>query len=120
MSSTDVRIVVCVSCREAGDPENRPGARFLDALRRRLAERNIDIPTEAAECLAVCKRPATIALAGRGKWTYVLGDLTTETGVDELIDSALRFGESENGIVAWKDRPACFRKGVVSRTPPLS
>ncbi|WP_363350234.1 DUF1636 domain-containing protein [Methylocystis echinoides] len=119
MSSTDVRIVVCVSCRDAGDPNIQPGARFLDALRKRLAERNLAIPTEAVECLAVCKRPATVALAALGKWTYVIGDLNPETSVDDLIESALRFGESENGIVAWKDRPTCFRKGVVSRTPPL-
>ncbi len=119
MSSKDVRIVVCVSCRDAADPDSRPGARLLDALRVRLAERNLDIPTEAVECLAVCKRPATIALAARGKWTYVIGDLDPQTGVDDLIESALRFSESENGIVAWKDRPACFRRGVVSRTPPL-
>ncbi len=120
MTIRDVRIVVCVSCRDAGEPESRPGARFLDALRQRLAERNLEVATEAVECLAVCKRPATIALAGQGKWTYVLGDLKTDAAVDELIESALRFGESENGIVAWKDRPTCFRKGVVSRTPPLS
>ncbi|MEK4032674.1 DUF1636 domain-containing protein [Methylocystis sp. IM2] len=98
---------------------SRPGARLLDALRHRLAERNLEIPTEPVECLAVCKRPATIALAAQGKWTYVIGDLDPQAGVDDLIDSALRFGESENGIVAWKDRPICFRKGVVSRTPPL-
>ncbi|MEK8091491.1 DUF1636 domain-containing protein [Methylocystis sp. IM3] len=119
MSRKDVRIVVCVSCRDGAEPDSRPGARLLDALRHRLAERNLEIPTEPVECLAVCKRPATIALAAQGKWTYVIGDLDPQAGVDDLIDSALRFGESENGIVAWKDRPICFRKGVVSRTPPL-
>ncbi len=119
MSNTDVRIVVCVSCREAGDPEAKPGAKFLETLRERLAQRGLSIQAEPVECLAVCKRPATVALAAPGKWTYVLGDIRLETGVDELIDSALRFAESANGVVAWKDRPACFRKGVVSRTPPL-
>ncbi|MGE5387300.1 MAG: DUF1636 family protein [Hyphomicrobiales bacterium] len=118
MSKNDVRIVVCVSCRDAADPERRPGAAFLDALRGRVAERGLDLAADAVECLAVCKRPATIALAAPNKWTYVIGDLA-ETSVDDVIDSALRFGESENGIVAWKDRPSCFRKGVVSRTPPL-
>ncbi len=118
MSKSDVRIVVCVSCRDAADPERRPGAAFIDALRARLAERDLDLCAEAVECLAVCKRPATIALAAQGKWTYVIGDLA-ETSVDDVIDSALRFGESENGIVAWKDRPTCFRKGVISRTPPI-
>jgi predicted metal-binding protein len=114
-----VTIFVCVSCRSGGDPESRPGAVFLDVLRARMAERNLPIPVETVECLAVCKRPTTVALAGAGKWTYVVGDLDIETHVDDVIDSALRFGESANGIVAWKDRPVCFRKGVISRTPPL-
>jgi predicted metal-binding protein len=120
VSDKGVTIFVCVSCRDGGDPERRPGVALIDAVRARLAERNLPFRAESVECLAVCKRPATVALAGQGKWTYVLGDLALETDVDELIDSALRFAESENGIVAWKDRPACFKKGVISRTPPVS
>lgn len=119
MSDLPVRIVVCVACRDALDAERRPGAAFLDALRARLAERNLDIATEPVDCFAVCKRPATVALAARGKWTYVIGDLDAQTHIDDLIDSALHYSAAENGIVAWKDRPICFRKGVVSRTPPL-
>jgi len=120
VSKNSVRIVVCTACRDGADAEARPGARFLDALRARLAARALDIATESVECLAVCKRPATIALAAPGKWTYVIGDLDAATHIDDVIDSALRFGESDNGIVAWKERPVCFRKGVVSRTPPLA
>ncbi len=119
MSDKNATIFVCVSCRDEGDPERRPGAVFLDALRARLKERDLPIRAESVECLAVCKRPATIALAGEAKWTYVIADLDVQANVDDVIESALRFAESENGIVAWKDRPVCFRKGVVSRTPPL-
>lgn len=119
MTKNSVKIVVCTACRDAADAEARPGSGFLDALRERLAARALDIAIEGVECLAVCKRPATIALAAPGKWTYVIGDLDASTQIDDVIDSALRYGESENGIVAWKDRPVCFRKGVVSRTPPL-
>jgi predicted metal-binding protein len=119
VSTSEVTIFVCASCRDGSDPERRPGADFAQALRARLTERGLGIHVQDVECLAVCKRPATIALAGARKWTYVLGDLTTKDHVDEIIESAQRFAESDNGIVAWKDRPACFRKGVVSRTPPL-
>jgi predicted metal-binding protein len=119
VSKAPVTIFVCVSCRDAADPERRPGAAFIDARRARLSERAVSLQVESVECLAVCKRPATVALAGPEKWTYVLGDLALDAHLDEVIDSAQRFAESENGIVAWKDRPTCFRKGVVSRTPPL-
>ncbi|QGM96868.1 DUF1636 family protein [Methylocystis parvus] len=120
MSSAPVTIFVCTSCRDAADPERRPGAALIDALRARLAERELALQVEPVECLAVCKRPATVALSGPEKWTYVLGDLAVDAHVDQLIESAQRFAESENGIVAWNDRPACFRKGVISRTPPLA
>lgn len=118
-NNSEVTIFVCTSCRDSNDPERRPGAAFIDALRSRLAERELHFHVEPAECLAVCKRPATIALASATKWTYVIGDLDPASSIDEAIDSAARFAESENGIVAWKDRPACFKKGVISRTPPL-
>jgi predicted metal-binding protein len=49
----------------------------------------------------------------------VIGDISAEGEVDELIDSARRFAASANGIVPWKERPNAFRKGVVARVPPL-
>jgi predicted metal-binding protein len=119
MAAPGVTVFVCVSCRDGDDADMRPGALLLEALRTRLNERNLDIAVEPVECLAVCKRPATVAFAGGGKWTYVIGDLDRGVHVDELIDSAQSFAATDNGIVAWKDRPACFKKGVVSRTPPL-
>lgn len=119
MAASSVKVLVCTSCRAGEDAHMRPGALLMDALRARLNERNLDIAVEPVDCLAVCKRPATVAFAGAGKWTYVIGDLDSVDHVDELIDSARSFAATDNGIVAWQDRPPCFRKGVVSRTPPL-
>ena len=86
MAAPGVTVFVCVSCRDGGDADMRPGALLLEALRTRLNERNLDIAVEPVECLAVCKRPATVAFAGGGKWTYVIGDLDGGVHVDELID----------------------------------
>ncbi len=72
------------------------------------------------DCLAVCKRPCTVALAGDGKWTYVVGDLDPDTHADDVLAAALSYGESINGIIPWRQRPQAFRKGVISRVPPLS
>ncbi|MBM3550956.1 MAG: DUF1636 domain-containing protein [Alphaproteobacteria bacterium] len=120
MAAPGVTVFVCVSCRDGEDADVRPGALLLEALRARLDERSVDIAVEPVECLAVCKRPATVAFAGAGKWTYVIGDLDGAAHVDDLIDSAQSFAATDNGVVAWKDRPACFKKGVVSRVPPVS
>ncbi len=71
------------------------------------------------ECLSVCKRPCTIALMASGKWTYVVGDLDPELSVDDVIGMAGSYGLSDNGIVPWRERPQSFRKGIISRIPPL-
>jgi predicted metal-binding protein len=118
MSSGKITIFVCVACKATDDPDDRPGARLIDALRARLID-NTDATVEAVECLAVCKRPATLAFAAPGKWTYVVGDLDGLAHVDDVIAAAFSYAASDNGIVPWKERPQCFRKGVVSRLPPL-
>jgi predicted metal-binding protein len=71
-------------------------------------------------CLAVCKRPCTVAFSGADKWTYLIGDLDPESHVDEIVSAAKSFAASENGIVPWRERPASFRKGVIARVPPIN
>jgi len=111
-------IYVCTACRVEGDAEARPGALFIEALRERTKGEGIAI--ESVECLAVCKRPCTVAIAAERKWTYVIGDLDVTKHIDEVAQAAKAYRESEAGIVAWKERPPCFKKGVVSRTPPVA
>ncbi len=120
---SEVDIFVCLSCRQraehGGDP-TRPGAGLAAELRARLAECNAPgITVREVECLAVCKRPSTIALAADGKWTYVIGDLETEAHLADIVTTALAYQRAANGIVPWAERPAAFRKGVISRIPPL-
>ncbi|MGA8172826.1 MAG: DUF1636 domain-containing protein [Methylocystis sp.] len=117
MSEEESTIFVCTVCRQGDDADSRPGQLFFEALRERLAGDAIVV--EPVECLAVCKRPCTIAFAGAGKWTYVIGDLDVADHIEEIVAAARNYAATPNGIVSWKERPACFRKGVVSRTPPL-
>lgn len=121
MSSAKTTIFVCTVCRDGENPENRPGEAFFAALKNCLAASGEDIALriEPVECLAVCKRPCTVALASAGKWTYVIGDLVADEHAEEILAAAKNYAATENGIVPWKDRPPCFKKGVVSRTPAL-
>jgi predicted metal-binding protein len=121
VSKQPTTILVCTVCRQGDDADSRPGQRFFEELRERLANDGAtSIAVEPVECLAVCKRPCTVAFAGAGKWTYVIGDLDVGDHLDEIVAAAKGYAATTNGIVAWKERPVCFRKGVVSRTPPLS
>ena len=109
-------LLVCVTCKSA---ESRLGTDLFAALGERLAAEG-DIALTPIECLSVCKRPCTVALAASGKWTYVVGDLTRESHLEDIIAAARRYAASPEGIVPWRERPLSFRKGVVSRTPPLA
>ena len=109
-------LLVCVTCKSDEGPT---GPAMFAALEARLAA-DPDIALRAVECLSVCKRPCTIALAAPGKWTYVVGDLKRESHLEEIVFAARRYATSTEGIVPWRERPLCFRKGVVSRTPPLA
>jgi predicted metal-binding protein len=114
-------VFVCTTCRlavENGDsPANRPGLAFAAALREKLASEAAVTVREVA-CLSVCKRPCTIAMIADGKWTYLVGDLDGAAHLDDVAAMARAYAASENGIVAWRDRPQCFRSGVVARVPP--
>ena len=95
------------------------GPGMFEALGERLGSEPA-IALKAVECLSVCKRPCTVALAAPGKWTYVVGDLDRESHLEDIVVAARRYAASTEGIVPWRERPLCFRKGVVSRTPPLA
>jgi predicted metal-binding protein len=124
MDEATVTIFVCVSCRrslrDAEGSFDQPGHDLADALQAHLRSGGqTNVTVTPVDCLAVCKRPCTVALAGAGKWTYLIGDLDPDSHADEIISAALSFAASENGIVAWRERPASFRKGVIARVPPI-
>ena len=121
--SASAVVFVCTSCRlvvENGDgAANRPGIAFAAALREAL-EGDSGLEVRAVECLAVCLRPCTLALMGEGKWTYLVGDLDLAAHLNDVTAMVRAYAASENGIVAWRERPQCFRSGALARVPPIT
>ena len=120
---TTATIFVCISCRRGlGDDEeafDQPGRLLVEVIAAKLQGNGDDrLAVSGVDCLAVCKRPCTIALSATNKWTYLIGDLDPDTQADEIVAAARSFAASENGIVPWRERPASFRKGVIARVPP--
>ncbi len=109
-------LLVCVTCKSEQGPL---GTGLFEALGERLRSEP-GVALKAVECLSVCRRPCTVALAAPGKWTYVVGDLDRDVHLDDIVFGSHRYAASPDGIVPWRERPLCFRKGVVSRTPPLA
>jgi predicted metal-binding protein len=119
-SRSCVTAFICVTCRAGDTGEERPGRLLFNAVTSKIGSRpDCDVQVTPVECLSVCKRPCTIALMASGKWTYVVGDLDPEANVDDIISMAVSYRLSDNGIVPWRERPQSFRRGVISRVPPL-
>jgi predicted metal-binding protein len=113
---------VCVTCRAVGDAsEERPGARLSRALAEAVArgEGPPGLSVEPVECLSVCMRPCTVAVSAPGRWTYIYGDLDSESSVETILDGLRRYAAAPDGLVPWRERPEAFRKGVVARIPPF-
>ena len=113
-TTSSATVLVCVTCKSE---EGQLGAALFAALSERPLDAKLAL--RAVECFAVCKRPCTVALASPGKWTYVVGDLKPHAHIDDILAAARRYAASPDGVVPWRERPVSFRKGVISRIPPL-
>ncbi|MFC3639051.1 DUF1636 family protein [Camelimonas fluminis] len=110
---------VCVTCRQrvnAAPGYVEPGRPLLAALEQRLADSGIVV--RGVQCFAVCNRPCTIALQAPGKWNQIIGDLTLAGDVDAIVDAALIYARTPDGIIPWAQTPMAFRRGGVARLPP--
>ena len=119
MTGSQVDVFVCVSCKGNADDASAPGHELVSALQKGLAAAGADgITAKGVECLAVCKRPCTLALAAAGKWTYIVGDLdpvrTRRTSSTWRSRSSARrtassLGRSGRRHSARVSSPACRR-----------
>lgn len=108
---------VCVTCRPSGSEDDpvRPGRRLFDGVAA------LDLPfltVRPIECLSGCKRACTLALVAPGKAALLFGDLTPEPAViEDVALMASLYQASADGLVAWKERPASFKPGLIARIP---
>lgn len=111
-------VLVCSSCRdEAGsDIRSRAGEKLGDATA--VAARETGIVVRQVECLGNCKRRLSAAILRDGCWSYIFGDLTPASA-DDLIAGAQLFATSTDGLIPWRGRPDCLKRGLVARIPPL-
>jgi predicted metal-binding protein len=114
----DVTVIVCASCRDetGSDGYPRAGELLAEDTRRAASGENIRIRT--VECLGNCKRRLSAAILRDGCWSYVFGDLTATSGAD-LVAGAKLFATSTDGLIPWRGRPDCLKRGLVARIPPL-
>lgn len=114
-----VTVMVCSSCRadDGSDARPRPGEQLGEAVR--AANHDQAIRVESVECLGNCKRRLSAAMVKDNGWSYVFGDLTLDNAAD-IVEGARLLQLSDNGLIPWRGRPDCLKRGLISRIPPLS
>ncbi len=117
----NVSILVCSTCRnkEGDETSPTPGERLFSAVcDANGASGQGLLQVSSVECLGNCNRRLSAAIATSDCWTYVFGDLQIENGAD-LVAGAHLMTDTPNGLMPWRDRPQCLKKGMVARIPPL-
>ena len=110
-------IIICSSCRDASNSDDhpRPGLLLGDTVLQAAASDSLVV--EQVECLANCKRRLSAALVKPDGWTYVFGDLCIDDAAD-LVEGARLYRDSANGLIPWRGRPECLKRGLIARIPP--
>ncbi len=114
--ASPVVVSVCVTCKSA-DGSTVIGSGMFDAVKAALGDHGATV--RPVQCLSVCKRPATVAVTSPDGYTFLFGDLQTDSGTAALVSFVQSYQKSEYGLVPWRERAEVLRKGMVARVPPL-
>ena len=111
-----VTVVICTTCRDVSGSDAHPRSGAILA-RNAKAAADGEVRVTTVECLGNCKRRLSAAILRENCWSYVFGDLSTESGPD-LISGARLFAGSTDGLIPWRGRPDSLKRGLVARIPP--
>src|SRR4051794_3667811 len=110
-------ISVCITCKTADDG-TVVGPAMFESVKAALGSSD-RVQVRPVQCLSVCKRPATVAVTSADGYSFLFGDLQTESGTAALVSFVKSYQNSDYGLVPWRERAEVLRKGMVARVPPL-
>jgi len=110
-------VSVCVTCKIA-DGGTVVGPDMFESVRAAIGPSD-HVLVRPVQCLSVCKRPATVAVTSADGYTFLFGDLQTESGTAALVSFVKSYRKSDYGLVPWRERAEVLRKGMVARVPPI-
>ena len=116
-----VTVLVCITCRATWDPPgSTPRGPTLAAATRAALREASDVRIQPVRCLANCTRGLSAVLRRDGAWTYVFGHLNENEDGPALITGARLLAASADGLLPWRGRPECLKRGLIARVPPGS
>ena len=110
-------VSVCVTCKTA-DGGTVVGPDMFESVKAAIGPSD-HVLVRPVQCLSVCKRPATVAVTSTDGYTFLFGDLQTESGTAALVSFVKSYQKSDYGLVPWRERAEVLRKGMVARVPPM-
>ncbi|MCC1493291.1 DUF1636 domain-containing protein [Cognatishimia sp. F0-27] len=115
-------LLVCVKCRrgrEIPEDDRRPGAALYEALTGIGTPDGLRITP--VECLQNCDFGCTVALRGGDrKWTYVFANVDETAHAQMILDGAVQYHDTADGIIPWRQRPEHFKRNCAARLPPVT
>jgi predicted metal-binding protein len=112
-------ISVCTTCKSPAGETGLPGQDLLAATKAAMGDSR-GVSVRAVQCLGVCKRPATVAVTAPDGYTFIFGDLQTESGAAAIASFANAYPQANFGLVPWRERAEVLRKGLIARIPPVT
>src|SRR6202043_1355672 len=113
-----VIVSVCVTCK-IPDSGAIVGPDMFAAVQAAIGDGDPNVLVLPVQCMSVCKRPATVAVTRPAGYTFLFGDLLTESGTAALASFVKSYRNSDYGLVPWRERAEVLRKGMVARVPPM-
>jgi predicted metal-binding protein len=121
----DHTLFVCKTCASVWQDGKRVGEsggeKLLQQLQQLTAnwELRDEFPIQAVECMSACDRSCVVVFAGKGKLTYMFGDLTIDNHASAVLECASKYYHNSDGLLPWSERPEPLKKGILARIPPL-
>jgi len=117
-----VTLTVCDTCGFSGEEKVRGGRTGGEALGDHViaAAKDTGVAVRRHSCLMGCEHPCNVALSAPGKMTYVLGRFAPgPEAAEALVDYARKYGESDSGVVPYRNWPQGVKGHFISRVPAL-
>jgi predicted metal-binding protein len=115
--SGPIVVSVCVTCKTA-EGGIVVGPDMFESVKVAIGTSD-HVQVRPVQCLSVCKRPATVAVTSADGYTFLFGDLQTESGTAALVSFVRSYQRSNYGLVPWRERAEVLRKGMLARMPPM-
>jgi predicted metal-binding protein len=126
---TQHTLFVCTTCASVWKDGKRVGESGGEKLFQELTQLHQDwqlheeFSLQPVECMSACNRACVVSFAAGGKYTYLFGDLSSDSSTDKIatvLECASKYYNHPQGLLPWAERPEALKKGILARIPALA